>query len=97
MKCEKMTEYIPQLINGTINHTAEKEVLNHLMECEECRAELAFWTQIADAAPNYEKEFSSETKKSIYTKLAGIKLSAYELVKDSFKIYFKVIKIMTNL
>lgn len=97
MNCEKMNEYIPQLLGQSLGQEEEKDVLNHLMKCENCRYELAFWTKIADYVPKYEQEFSRDAKESLLDELTGRKNTAFELVKESFKIYFKVIKIITNI
>ncbi len=97
MNCEKMNEYIPQLLAQSLDREEEKDVLNHLMNCENCRQELAFWTKIADSASKYEHEFSKDAKEAILDEITGRKTTAFELVKESFKIYFKVIKIITNI
>jgi predicted anti-sigma-YlaC factor YlaD len=96
MKCEIIEEKIPMLVAGTLNREDERDVLNHLMECEQCRQELAFWIQVAKASKSYENEFAEVDRKSIFKKLMGEKTSVYKVIISSVKVYFKVIDSITN-
>jgi predicted anti-sigma-YlaC factor YlaD len=50
MNCETASELLPELLSGSMGREAEMEVLSHLAQCAECRRELAFWAQVAEAA-----------------------------------------------
>jgi predicted anti-sigma-YlaC factor YlaD len=42
-----MEQQLPELLQGTLERPREQMVLEHLAQCEHCRAELAFWAQLA--------------------------------------------------
>lgn len=50
MNCETVSELLPELLSGTLGREAEREILSHLAQCADCRRELAFWAQVAQAA-----------------------------------------------
>lgn len=49
MNCEQAQEMLPELLAGSLGRKAEQETLMHLAACAECRRDLAFWAQAAEA------------------------------------------------
>lgn len=92
MKCETMYEMIPLLINVSLSSFDEKQVLEHLMECENCRQELAFWIKISSYEKKHTSELTQDKKREIYIKLLGKENTAIDLTKQALKVYFKLIK-----
>lgn len=92
MTCYKMYENIPLLINKTLSRQLEKDTLEHLMECESCRQELAFWIQVSAEQKSYEVELSKSIKNKIYSNIEIKENTMIEATKQAVKIYFKVIK-----
>ena len=97
MNCEKMFEIMPELLNKTLGKDEEKAALLHLMECEECRQELAFWTKVADAQKDYAQEFKNEQKQAILENLMQEEMTAISLTTQAVKVYFKVIESILNI
>ncbi len=97
MKCDKMFEIIPQLINGTLPKDEEGQALEHLTQCESCRRELAFWTKIADAQTVYKKEFTHLQREKIFSVLTEKGQTAVDITKQAVKVYFKVIESILNI
>lgn len=97
MNCEKMFEIMPRLINGSLGRADEKEALEHLMECEMCRRELAFWTKVADAQEPFENEFDNSERIRIYEELSRKDPTALDITKQAVKVYFKVIESILNI
>jgi anti-sigma factor RsiW len=96
MKCDKMFEIIPQLLNGALPKEEEAQALGHLMQCESCRRELAFWTKVSDAQAVCEKEFSNTKRESIFAALTEREQTAVDITKQAVKVYFKVIESILN-
>ena len=92
MNCENIFEKIPQLINSSLGKVEESEVLTHLMSCENCRQELAFWIKVSDLQPNVEIEFDKESKDKIFNSLLSQETTAWDITKQAVKVYFKVIE-----
>lgn len=97
MNCEKMFEKMPLIINLSLNKKEESEALNHLMKCDVCRRELAFWTKIADTQSAYEKELSIPKKARIFKSLTQKPQTALGATKKAVKVYFKVIESILNI
>ena len=97
MNCEKMIDIMPELFNKTLGKDEERAALLHLMECEECRQDLAFWTKVADAQKDYAHEFKNAQKQAVFENLKQKEISAIGLTKQAFKIYFKVIESILNI
>ena len=97
MNCEKMFDIMPMLINGSLDRAEEKAALEHLMECDECRRELAFWTRVADAHKSFEGEFTASDKDKIYQALTRRPSTAWDVTKQAVKVYFKVIESILNI
>ena len=96
MNCDTMFEIIPQILNGTLPKEEEAQALGHLMHCESCRRELAFWTKVSDAQAVYEKEFSHAERDSIFAALTKKEQTAVDITKQAVKVYFKVIESILN-
>jgi HEAT repeat protein len=47
MKCEQVGELLPDYLQGSLNAEQEGLVEQHLMECAECRDEVAIWKKLA--------------------------------------------------
>lgn len=50
MKAAHSTDLLPAYLNGTLDPELAKEVREHLQNCAGCRAELASWEAVSDAA-----------------------------------------------
>jgi hypothetical protein len=96
MNCGKMTDMMPMLLNGSLGKAEEKAALEHLMECESCRRELAFWTQVADAQAPFEKEFPAADRERILDDLTRKNPTVLGVTKQAVKVYFKVIEQILN-
>ena len=97
MNCEKMFEIIPLIVNGSLGKEEERQALKHLMECESCRRELAFWTKVADSQPGFKKEFAADDREKIYKDLTRKDPTAWGLTRQAVKVYFKVIESILNI
>ena len=49
MDCEWVQERLPELLTGKLPMQEEQQVLGHLAQCADCRAELAFWARVSAA------------------------------------------------
>lgn len=47
MKCEQMAELLPDYLQGSLNAEQNGVVEQHLMECADCRDEVAVWNKLA--------------------------------------------------
>ena len=90
MTCSDFCEIVPLLINQSLEQEMEKEALQHLMGCESCRQELAFWTQIATAQAK--ERLPGFTKERILKAVRDDQLSALRLTGKAVGLYFKIIK-----
>ena len=97
MNCDRMFEIIPQLLNATLSKDEEAQALGHLMQCDSCRRELAFWTKVSDAQTVYEREFSHAERESIFAALTEREQTAVDITKQAVKVYFKVIESILNI
>jgi predicted anti-sigma-YlaC factor YlaD len=89
MKCHEIEELLPEFINGTVDKSSEKEVFEHLLICESCRKELAFWIEIADC--NKAQKIELTINKITKEKLIKEETSTFDLAKKAVQIYFKVL------
>lgn len=89
MTCEYFVEIAPLILNGSLSKDEEKEALEHIMHCADCREELAFWSQIAGAQG---KEKMDHKKKRAIGQRVVHQEDAWDVTKKAVGLYFKVVK-----
>jgi|GEM_PF-5640502 len=91
MKCEELFTVIPRLLAGDIDKETEKKAYEHLMACEECRRELAFWSSLANEIPPGKMPESRKrhVRQALFPKESG----ALDLTISAVKVMFKMIKV----
>lgn len=94
MTCERFSEIVPLLINGSMRGDEEKQALEHLMVCAECREELAFWTEIA--ATQKVAPMDRAVKKRMGQRIIHQE-DAWDVTKKAVGLYFTVVKGVFNL
>lgn len=74
MNCETASELLPELLSGKLGRETEMELLSHLAQCPECRGELAFWAQVAEAvdAEAVEAAMPAGLYKDVRARLFGV-------------------------
>lgn len=73
MNCETVSELLPELLSGSLGREQELELLSHLASCPDCRSELAFWAQVAEAEQDDAEPMPNGLFRGIRDELFGAK------------------------
>lgn len=71
MKCEDISELLPELLSGALGRETEQEVLTHLARCGECRGDLAFWAQVSESVKAEAAHMPQELFEGVREELLG--------------------------